>query len=102
MGLALASALASYLNLGQLWLALKRDGIYRRQPGWTTHLVRLGASCAAMVAVIGVGLWQWPDWSAWEWTARVARLAVLIGAASAAFVAVLFATGFRLRDLRGE
>jgi len=102
MGLALASALASYLNLGQLWLALKRDGIYRRQPGWTTHLVRLGASCAAMVAVIGVGLWQWPDWSAWEWPARVARLAVLIGAASAAFVAVLFATGFRLRDLRGE
>jgi putative peptidoglycan lipid II flippase len=102
MGLALASALASYLNLAQLWFALKRDGIYVRQPGWSSHLLRLGAACAAMVAVIAIGLWQWQDWSAWEWSTRVLRLAVLIGAASAAFLAMLFACGFRLRDLRGE
>ncbi len=66
MGLALASALASYLNLAQLWLALRRDGIYVRQPGWTAHLVRLGVSCAAMVAVIVAGLIVWPDWSGME------------------------------------
>jgi putative peptidoglycan lipid II flippase len=101
MGLALASALASYLNLTQLWLALRRDGIYVRQPGWGTHIARLAVACAAMVIVLGIGLWQWPDWSAWDTLTRVARLSVLVVAGGGTFVAALFACGFRLRDLRG-
>jgi len=101
MGLALASALASYLNLAQLWLALKRDSIYKPQPGWARHLLRLGVACAAMVAVIGAALWHWPDWGDWSPALRVMRLAVVIGAASAAFLVTLFACGFRLRELRG-
>ena len=102
MGLALASALASYLNLTQLWRALRRDGIYERQPGWGAHCLRLGASSVAMVAVLLVGLSAWSDWSAWETSTRVLRLAILIVAAGGAFVAVLFASGFRLRDLRAH
>jgi putative peptidoglycan lipid II flippase len=54
-----------------------------------------------MVIVLGVGLWQWPDWSAWDTTTRVLRLAILIAAGGGTFVAALFAGGFRLRDLRG-
>ncbi len=78
MGLALASALASYLNLAQLWIGLRRDGIYVRQPGWAAHLLRLGVSCAAMVAVLVAGLAVWNDWSAWSTSLRIARLAMLI------------------------
>jgi len=100
MGLALASALASYLNLGQLWLALRRDGVYVSQPGWTRHLLRLGAACAAMVAVLAVGLWQWPEWGDWTPISRVLRLGVLIASGGGVFLATLFACGFRLRDLR--
>ena len=99
-GLALASALASYLNLILLWRALRREGVYRRQPGWGRHLARLAAACTAMVAVLGVGLWYWPDWSAWSVMTRVLRLGILITAGATAFLAVLFACGFRLRDLR--
>jgi putative peptidoglycan lipid II flippase len=102
MGLALASALASYLNLAQLWIALGRDGIYARQPGWAAHLMRLGVSCAAMVAIIAACLAMWPDWSAWNTATRVWKLAVVIVAAGGAFVAVLFATGFRVRDLKAH
>ena len=102
MGLALASALASYLNLAQLWLALRRDGIYAGQPGWRAHWLRLGASCAAMVAVLLVGLAAWSDWSAWDTWTRVVRLAILIAAAGGTFVAVLFACGFRVGDLRAH
>jgi putative peptidoglycan lipid II flippase len=102
MGLALASALASYLNLAQLWLGLRRDGVYAAQPGWAAHLVRLGLSCAAMVAVIVVCLAVWSDWSAWDTTTRIWRLGVVIAAASAAFVVVLFACGFRIRDLKAH
>ncbi|MEO5626447.1 MAG: murein biosynthesis integral membrane protein MurJ [Dokdonella sp.] len=100
MGLALASALASYLNLAQLWLALRRDGIYVSQPGWGMHLTRLAVACVAMVVVLGIGMWHWPDWSAWDTSARIMRLGVLVAAGGGTFVTTLFACGFRLRDLR--
>ena len=102
VGLALASALASYLNLALLWRALRRDGAYVRQPGWARHLLRLGLACAAMVAVLGAGLVQWPDWSSWDAATRIWRLAVLVAAGAGSFLAVLFAAGFRLRDLRAH
>lgn len=102
MGLALASALASYLNLAQLWIGLRRDGIYVGQPGWAAHLLRLGVSCAAMVAVIVACLAMWSDWSAWDTATRVVRLGIVIVAAGGAFVVVLFAAGFRMRDLRAH
>jgi len=102
MGLALASTLASYLNLWQLWHALRREGVYARAPGWARHLTRLGLACAALAAVLIAGMWLWPDWSAWSTATRVVRLTGLIGTASAVYVAVLFATGFRMADLRGH
>ena len=42
MGLALASALASYLNLWLLWRSLRREGIFVRQPGWGTASAAAG------------------------------------------------------------
>jgi len=102
MGLALASALASYLNLTQLWMALRRDGVYLHQPGWAKHLVRLGVACGVMVAVILVGLRVWPDFSIWGTWMRVLRLSILIAAAGGVFVATLFACGFRSRDLKAH
>jgi len=101
-GLALSSTLASYLNLWQLWRALQREGIYARQAGWGTHVLRLAAGCAALTAVLVAGALAWPDWSAWTTATRVLRLSVLIAGAGSAYVIVLFATGFRLRDLRGR
>jgi putative peptidoglycan lipid II flippase len=102
MGLALASTLASYLNLWLLWRALRREGVFVRQPGWGKHLARLATGCAALAAVLLAGIVIWQDWSDWPTLTRVWRLSVLIGAASAAFAAALFATGFRIRDLRGH
>ena len=102
MALALASALASYLNLWLLWRSLRRQGIFVRQPGWGTHLMRLAGACAAMVAVLLAGNMIWQGWSDWPTTTRVLRLSVLICSAGMAFVGVLFASGFRLRDLRAK
>ncbi|MGA9421671.1 MAG: murein biosynthesis integral membrane protein MurJ [Rhodanobacteraceae bacterium] len=100
MGLALASALASYLNLWQLWHALARDGVYVRQPGWGRHLLRLGTACAAMAVVLVFGLVFWHDWTRWGTALRIERLAILIGAGASTFLTVLFLLGFRMRDLR--
>ncbi|HVJ62854.1 MAG TPA: murein biosynthesis integral membrane protein MurJ [Tahibacter sp.] len=100
MGLALASALASYLNLWLLWRSLGKAGVYQRQPGWTRHLVRLGGACVAMVVVLLVGLHFCADWTPLGAVARIYRLGALIAAGGATFVVVLFTLGFRVRDLR--
>ncbi|HET9034238.1 MAG TPA: murein biosynthesis integral membrane protein MurJ [Dokdonella sp.] len=102
MGLALASACASYVNLALLWRALKRDGVYQARPGWFRHSARLGIACAVMTAVLWLGLEHWADWAAVSAASRVARLAALVVTGGGSFVAVMFACGFRLRDLRGQ
>ena len=102
MGLALASACASYINLSLLWRALKREGIYQAQAGWLVHITRLGIACAAMVAILWLGLEYWSDWADVSAASRVMRLGALVVAGGGSFVAALFVSGFRLRDLRAE
>jgi putative peptidoglycan lipid II flippase len=100
MALGMASALASYLNLSMLWSALRREGVYQREPGWAGFLFRLLASCVFMSGVLYFGLRLWPDWQVGFWL-RAARTSALIGAGAATFVATQYAMGFRVRDLRG-
>jgi putative peptidoglycan lipid II flippase len=100
MALAMASALASYLNLALLWRALRREGLYQREPGWGRFAFRLMLACAVMVAVLALGRWAWTDWSVSIWL-RCGRLAVLVLGGAATYAAVLYAMGFRIKDLRG-
>jgi putative peptidoglycan lipid II flippase len=100
MALALASALASYLNLAMLWRALGRDRVYERQPGWGRFVLRLLVSCALMSLVLLAGRWLWTDWDVHFWV-RAARIAALVGGGAATFAAAQVAMGFRVRELRG-
>ncbi len=101
LGLALASALASYVNFALLWRALRRAGVYDHQPGWLRHWLRLLPACAAMTAVLLAGRWLWPDWSAEpSILARVGRLGVLVVAGALTYAGALYAGGLRLRDLK--
>jgi len=101
MALGAASALASYLNLALLWRWLKQAGVYEKQAGWARHWLRLAVACVAMVLILLLGRWYWPDWGGMDSLARIWRLAALIAAGGATYLAALFALGFRLRDLRG-
>jgi putative peptidoglycan lipid II flippase len=100
LALGIASALASYLNLGLLWRWLKRDGVYEAQPGWGRFLVRLGLSCAALCVVVGLGLHVGPDFTTAPVPERLAWLFGLVAAGGAAYAAVMVAMGWRLRELR--
>lgn len=102
LGLAIASSLSNYLNFVLLWRFLKRAGVYQRQPGWARHWLRLGVACAAMVAVLLLGLWIWPHWTIVRVATRAWHLAVLVAAAGLVYLMTLLATGFRIRDLRAQ
>jgi putative peptidoglycan lipid II flippase len=102
LALGMASAVASYINLLLLWRWLRQANIYQQQPGWGPHLTRLALACAAMTIVLLLGRLYWPDWTQMQALQRVWRLAVLVCAGGGTYVAVLFATGFRLRQLQHD
>ena len=102
MALGIASALSSYIQLGLLWHQLRRAGIYRGEPGWLRHLARVVLACAVMGLVLWIGREQWTGWTSVPTWTRIWRLAVLVAAGGTAYAGTLFASGLRLRDLRGD
>lgn len=101
MALGMASAVAAYVNLWLLWRWLKVAGVYQLQRGWGRHGLRLGLACAAMVAVLLIGRWWWPDWTQGvSVLTRLWHLATLVAVGGGVYVASLLALGLRPRDLR--
>jgi putative peptidoglycan lipid II flippase len=102
VALALSSSLASYLNLWQLWRALRRDAVYQREAGWGTHLLRLTLACLLLTGVIVGGLFLWPNWTTSSILERAWHLAAIIASASVVYVGSLIGSGLRMRDLRAH
>lgn len=104
LGMAIASSVSNYLQFALLWRYLKRAGVYQLQPGWGRHWFRIGLASAVLVVVVAIGLWFWPwqQWTREPVMLRVWKLVALVCAGGAAYVVGLYATGFRMRDLRGS
>lgn len=100
--LALAIAVAGWVNALQLAWLLRKAGVYRRQPGWGRFLRQIGVATAAMTLVVVAFRVLWPDWTPWAWWDRGWRLAVMVGAGGALYAGLLWAQGIRPRDLRGH
>jgi putative peptidoglycan lipid II flippase len=101
-GLALSTSLAAFLNAGLLYRHLRKQGVYAPAHGWRALLTRAAVANAAM----GVMLWLfsgnldvWLERTAWQ---RSAWLAFWIVLAGLVYFAVLFLSGFRMRDLRSK
>lgn len=100
--LALAIALAGWLNALQLWWYLRRASVYQVQAGWGRFLRQVAVASVVMLLVLAALLWLWQDWSPWTWWQRGWRLGVLVGSGGAVYGAVLWLQGIRPRDLRGH
>jgi putative peptidoglycan lipid II flippase len=98
-GLALATALASYINAGLLYRRLRRDGAYQPRPGWTRLLLQI--LCAA--TVMSVVVWWGPPgadaFSAMSAVQRGSRVAVWVVAGMLAYLLALWLAGMRLSML---
>ncbi|HJR74969.1 MAG TPA: murein biosynthesis integral membrane protein MurJ [Luteimonas sp.] len=98
--LALAIALAGWLNALQLGWYLRRTGVYESEPGWGRFLRQIAVAAIGMTAVVLALLAYWQDWTVWPWWERVWKLAVLVGGGAAAYAGLLWLQGIRPRDLR--
>ncbi len=97
-GLALSIGLASLVNAGFLYRGLRRIGAYTPAPGWRMFWLKLAAALAVMAGVLEAGVTLTGDWLAMGTALRMTHLAWLVPLAAGAYVATLFAFGFRLRD----
>jgi putative peptidoglycan lipid II flippase len=97
-GLTLATSIGATLNAFLLYRALRLAEIYTPLPGWGRFLGRI----AIALVVLGAVLW-WsagPDlfWTRAGLSAKVSRLAWVVGAGGIAYFAALWLLGFRLAD----
>jgi len=98
--LALASAVAAYINAGLLWRGLIRRGVWAPQPGWGGLLGRV-AGAAGLMACLLIALRTVPSaWDAGAWWWRGLWLLSVIGAGAASYFAALLAGGLRPAQLR--
>lgn len=99
VGLALATSLAAFLNAALLLRALRKDDVYKFQPGWGVFVLRLllanGIMAFFLITVVG----DWQEWSQWGIGDRVVQLGVLVLGGIALYVVALFTSGLRLRHI---
>jgi putative peptidoglycan lipid II flippase len=92
--------LASMLNAGLLFRGLRRRGVYHPAAGWGAFGARLFAALAVLTAVLWFGMGSEASWLEQGSTTRVLRLSAIVAAGIGAYFAMLYATGFRLKDFR--
>ncbi|WP_277928941.1 murein biosynthesis integral membrane protein MurJ [Luteimonas aquatica] len=98
--LALAIALAGWLNAVQLWWYLRRADVYQRQAGWGRFLRQLAVAAVGLAAVVLALLAYWQGWTVWPWWERLWKLGVVVSAGAAVYGGLLWLQGLRPRDLR--
>jgi putative peptidoglycan lipid II flippase len=97
-GLALAIALAAWVNAGLLYWKLRQQGIFTPLAGWTVFLLKVAMALAVMGGVLfwaASGSDYWLQTSPWE---RIQRLTIVIVAGAGSYFVTLWLSGFRLSD----
>lgn len=98
-GIALATALAAFLNAGLLYGALRKTGAYQAAPGWRAFAARIAGASLIMAAVLWVAMGDLSQWLQWPAVTRGGRLVLLIAAAALAYLVSLWMFGLRLKAL---
>lgn len=101
-GLALATALAGYVNAGLLFHHLHKEGIFAAQGGWLKHILRIVLASVVMGIVVWLAS---PDYLWWQSAVSHLRLAVLAGLillSVVSYFVTLRLTGLSFRQMLGR
>ena len=99
-GLALATSLASYFNIGLLLYFLYQQKIFRFQSehsGWRVYLLRLLWANMAMGIWLYIGQGHLASWLAWTGKEKLEHLFMLIFIAILIYLSTLALSGLRIR-----
>ena len=102
VGLALATTLAAILNSFLLFQGLRKNDIYRPQPGWQKFLLMLfNANISMCIFLYGCTayLGSWFDMIWWE---RLSLLGLICVLGTAVYVSILFLSGFRIAYIKNQ
>lgn len=99
VGLALATSLAAYLNAGLLYFALKKERMYRPEPGWGGFLFKVCVASAGMGLVIWWGGGDTAGWLSMPAWRRALQLLFWVGLGGALYFAALRIMGLRVRSM---
>jgi putative peptidoglycan lipid II flippase len=99
-GLALSIGLASCLNAALLYRGLRRRGVYRPRPGWSSYLVRLSIALAALGAALWFMMGSEASWLAMHTAQRLVDLLALVATGLAVYFGTLWLLGFRPSQFR--
>lgn len=100
VGLALATALSSWLNAVWLYLALRKEQVFVWQSGLFGYFAKLLSACLVMVAVLWGLMPQDTVWLQGGVLERVMWLSVLVVAGAASYFVMLILCGFRPRHFK--
>ncbi len=101
-GLALATSISAWLNTFLLWRGLKKDGVWKSQPGWGRFFLQLGLANAALAATI---LYLQPPVDQWMGASglqRASDMTMLVVAGVLVYFVVLALAGVRVRHFRNR
>lgn len=101
-GLALATALAGYVNAGLLFRTLQREGIFVAGQGWGKHVARIVLASMVMGGLVWLAT---PAAAWWQVAGSALRLSVLAGLivlALGSYFLTLRLTGMQLRQMLGR
>ena len=95
-GLALATALAAYINAGLLYRQLRRQAVFQPQRGWPRLLGQMLFAVAVMAGVVGWGAPDADSWAALSGAQRSLQISLWIVAGVASYLLALRIAGLRL------
>jgi len=100
--LAMATTVAGYVNVWQLYRSLRRDGVYQPEAGWGRLLGRMAVANGAMALLLVLAVPGLEQWAAWGAPQRALHLALWVGAAVVTYVLALRVAGVDLAELMGR
>lgn len=101
-GLALATSLAAFINAGLLFRNLKKEQVYRAEPGWAGFVLRILPANLLLAVLLWRGVGELGNWIEWGAKERVAQLALLIGSGAVIYFVALMLAGIRPSQLVGR
>ena len=99
-GIAAATTCSALANAGLLLAGLRKQGVYRARPGWTSLAWRIAVPSVVMAIALEAGCAYVGDWFSMGTTQRVASLAVLVSGGAAVYFLACYLVGLRVRELR--